>query len=144
VISVDRELRSGVREAVGSSATLIEGDSASPETALRVAREIRPGERVCVFLDSDHSAAHVAAELRAFAPFVSPGCYLIVADSNLPDLADPPSGEQAWTQDHPGIAVDAFLESHPEFARERPDPLFPAPFDFGELSYFPGTWLRRL
>src|SRR5262249_10580801 len=137
------ELHPGVREAVGNRATLIEGDSASPEIAIRVAREIGAGERVCVFLDSDHSAAHVAAELGAFAPFVSPGCYLIVADSNLPDLANTPSGEKAWIQDHPGIAVDAFLESHPEFVRERPAPLFPAPFDFADLSYFPNTWLRR-
>lgn len=44
-------------------------------------------ERVCVFLDSGHTAQHVAAELRHFGPLVSRGCYLIVADSICPGLA---------------------------------------------------------
>jgi len=39
--------------------------------------------------------------------------------------------------------VDEFLAGHPEFSRERPPALFPVGFDFTELSYFPGTWLRR-
>jgi cephalosporin hydroxylase len=143
VIGVDRELRPGVRETIGSRVTLIEGDSASPETTVRVARGVRSGERVCVFLDSDHSTDHVAAELRGFAPFVSSGCYLIVADSILPDLAATPSGEIEWLNSHPRIAVEAFMSSNQDFQRRRPVPLFGAPFDFCDLSYFPDTWLKR-
>ena len=144
VISVELKLRPGVLDAVGSRLTVIEADSASPDIAARVAREIRPGERVCVFLDSDHSESHVAAELEAFAPLVSSGCYLIVADSILPDLVGTPNGKKVWLDDHPGVAVDAFLESNPEFKRERQVPLFPGTCDFGDLSYFRDTWLRRL
>ena len=147
VISVEREFRPGVREAIrqgaGDDVTLIEGDSASLETALRVRQYIRAAERVCVFLDSDHAAEHVAAELRHFGPLVSQGCYLIVADSICPDLARTPQGQSAWSWDHPGKAVDEFLARHPEFSRERPPGLFPAGVDFTELSYFPSTWLRR-
>src|SRR5216684_4585909 len=106
VISIEREFRPGVREAIrqaaGDLVMLIEGDSASPETALQVQRSIRPAERVCVFLDSDHAAQHVVAELRHFAPLVSQGCYLIVADSICPDLAHTPEGESTWSWDHPG------------------------------------------
>jgi cellulose synthase/poly-beta-1,6-N-acetylglucosamine synthase-like glycosyltransferase len=36
-----------------------------------------------VILDSDHSEAHVAAELRLYGPLVSPGCYLICEDTNI-------------------------------------------------------------
>ena len=147
VISVERDLRPGVREALHEAAAdrviLIEGDSAEPETARAVARQIRDGERVCVFLDSDRSARHVAAELANFARLVTPGCYLIVADSICPELARTPQGNAAWAHDHPGAAVDRFLAAHPEFTRERPKPLFGADFDFTELSYFAATWLKR-
>jgi cephalosporin hydroxylase len=147
VISVEREFRPGVRDAIehcaGDYVTMIEGDSALPETAQEVRQNIRPAERVCVFLDSDHMAQHVAAELRHFSPLVSPGCYLIVPDSICPDLARAPQGDRTWSWDHPGTAVDEFLAGHPEFSRERPPTLFPAGVDFTELSYFPNTWLRR-
>src|SRR5262249_3977440 len=46
------------------------GDSASRETAVRVQSLIRPEESVFVFLDSEHSAEHVAAELENYARFV--------------------------------------------------------------------------
>jgi cephalosporin hydroxylase len=117
VISIEREFRPGVREAIrqaaGDQVMLIEGDSASP------------------------------AELRLFGPLVSQGCYLIVADSICPDLAHTPQGESTWSWDHPGKAVDEFLARHPEFSRERPPALFPGGVDFTQLSYFPSTWLRR-
>jgi cephalosporin hydroxylase len=147
VISVERQLRPGVREAIFQDAdavvTLIEDDSADPRTAARVGNLIGAEDRVCVFLDSDHRAPHVRAELENFSRFVSPGCYLIVADSNLAELADTPGGDRAWASDNPGRAVDEFLASHPEFLHERPAPLYPAEFDFTELSYFPMSWLRR-
>lgn len=147
VISVERQLRPGVREAIFQDAdvvvTLIEDDSSAPKTAALVGSLIRAGDRVCVFLDSDHRAMHVRAELENFSPLVSPGCYLIVADSNLAELADTPKGEEAWASDHPARAVDEFLAGHPEFQRERPTPLYPAEFDFTELSYYPTSWLRR-
>ena len=46
-------------------------------------RAAAAGKRTMVILDSDHSAAQVAAELKIYPEFVSPGCYLIVDDSNL-------------------------------------------------------------
>jgi cephalosporin hydroxylase len=147
VISVERNLRPRVRQAIDTAAggvvTLIEGDSGQPETAARVAGEINPGERVCVFLDSDHSAKHVSLELRHLAPLVSPGCCLIVADSICAELAHTPNGDSEWRSDNPGSAVDEFLETHPEFSRERPTPCFSSEFDFTELSYFATTWLKR-
>jgi len=38
---------------------------------------------VMVFLDSDHSMEHVARELKAYGPMVTPGCYMVVDDTNL-------------------------------------------------------------
>jgi cephalosporin hydroxylase len=147
VISVDLLLRPGVREAVeergGGLVTLIEGDSASAETAAQVRRLIRDEERVFVFLDSAHTAEHVAAELELYAPLVTPGSYLVVADTNLPELRDTPNGIIQWAYDHPMAAVDSFLSRHPEFERAHPKPLFAAEQDCAYLSYFAGSWLTR-
>lgn len=68
------------------------------------------GERVMVILDSDHSLTHVAGELEAFAPLVTPGCYLIVEDTNI-------NGHPVYPEFGPGPmeAVLEFLPHHPEF-----------------------------
>jgi cephalosporin hydroxylase len=133
VVSVEIAPRPGVRELLASNAIhLVEGDSASAATAQRVYEQIGPGERVFVFLDSDHSQAHVRSELENYAPLVTPGSYVVVADTIL-------EGE-----DSPGAAVDGFLAAHPEFARDPPSPLFPGQADFGHLSYFAKGWLRRI
>jgi cephalosporin hydroxylase len=90
--------------------TLLAADSAGDE-AVRAAREAAGGgSRAMVILDSDHSARHVRRELDALAPFVSPGCYLIVEDTNLSQsaglrLVDP----------GPLKALDEWLPGHPEF-----------------------------
>ena len=94
------------------------GSSTSPATLDRVRRGISAGERVMVILDSDHRRDHVLQELELYAPLVTPGCYLIVEDSNV-------NGHPAWPGHGPGPmeAIEAFLPTHPEFrvdlARER-------------------------
>ncbi|MGJ5819789.1 CmcI family methyltransferase [Paludibaculum fermentans] len=147
VISVESELRSEVRAAIDEHAaglvTLVEGDSSAPGTGAAVSSLVAPGESTFVFLDSDHHKQHVAGELRNFAPLVSGGSYLVVADSNLAQLAELPNGERTWSQDNPGVAVDEFLEAHPEFRRERFVPTFEDSVDFSGLSYFGNTWLKR-
>jgi cephalosporin hydroxylase len=56
------------------------GDSADPAIVDQV-RQLVGGRRAMVILDSDHSAAHVAAEIEAYGPMVSVGCYLVVEDT---------------------------------------------------------------
>ena len=59
------------------------GSSISDEIVDEVRRRIGGRAPVLVVLDSDHSKTHVLAELRRYAPLVSPGSYLIVEDTNL-------------------------------------------------------------
>ena len=144
VISIDREIRSGVREAVsGEPVTLIEGDSADKAIALQVATLVDGAQTVCVFLDSDHSAEHVRNELQNYSPLVTPGNHIIVADSICAEVAHTPQGDRDWKENYPGKAVDDFIALHPEFERIQPEPLFNGSADFRCVSYFGSAWLRR-
>jgi cephalosporin hydroxylase len=132
VIGVEVAVRPGVREALAEAAvTLVEGDSAAPETVGMVRSLLRPGERVMVVLDSDHSRNHVLAELEQYAPLVTPGSYIVVADTILTG------------SDTPLSAVSCFFERHREFSAEPPEPVYRADTGFGHISYFEHGWLRR-
>jgi len=89
--------------------------------------------RVMVVLDSDHSAGHVTAELEAYHEWVTPGQYLVVEDTNINGRPVP----MTWGGGPgPGVAVDRWLTTHPDFARD------PACERY-LLKFFPGGWLRR-
>jgi cephalosporin hydroxylase len=62
--------------------TYVVGSSSDPDVFARV-KAGAAGKRTMVILDSDHSAAQVAGELKIYPEFVTPGCYLIVDDTDL-------------------------------------------------------------
>jgi cephalosporin hydroxylase len=110
----------------------LHGDSIAPEVVAAVEAEADGLEPVLVILDSNHALAHVQAELRAYAPLVTPGSYLIVEDTNL-------NGNPVLPDFGPGPA-----EALTEFFAEG------APFvvddwceKFG-MTFNPGGYLRRL
>lgn len=108
------------------------GSSTDPRIVDVVAEQVEGMERVMVILDSDHSEAHVAAELDAYAPFVTPGSYLVVEDTNVaghPVFPLHPAG--------PMEALQAFLPGHPEFEVDRECERFYATFN-------PSGYLRRV
>ncbi|MDQ2922050.1 MAG: cephalosporin hydroxylase family protein [Acidobacteriota bacterium] len=59
------------------------GSSTSDEIVQQVRRLTKPGDRVMVILDSDHTAGHVLQELHLYGNLVTVGCYLIVEDTNI-------------------------------------------------------------
>lgn len=120
VISIDVEIRQYNLAAIqahpmSKRVTLIEGNSIAEAVVVKVRELIRSGETVLVALDSNHSYAHVRAELGAYAPLVSPGSYMVVFDGVMEMLADAPSGKPEWASDNPARAVRDFLQTHPEF-----------------------------
>lgn len=148
VIGVDFALQPGAHAALTSHPLahrieLLEGDSTSPQVVRQVKSLIRPGESVLVLLDSDHSRRHVLAELEAYAPLVTPGSYIIVADGIMQDLTDVPGGDPRWIDDNPGAAARHFLASHPEFESVQPPWLFHDGPLTTNITYWPGGWLRR-
>jgi cephalosporin hydroxylase len=142
IISVDIEIRPHNRKAIEEHPlkkriTLIEGDSAAPDTVAKVKSLIGKDEKVMVVLDSNHTRAHVLKELAAYSPLVSPGSYIVAADGNMDELYDVPGGRPEWTTDNPKTAVHEFLASHPEFEMD------PEPTRLGHLTYWPHGYLRR-
>jgi cephalosporin hydroxylase len=141
VVGVDVEIRKYNRLAIESHPlshriTLIEGDSVDSSTLDLVRSHVRPGDCVLVVLDSLHTRAHVAAELEAYAPLVTPSSYLVVFDGVMSVVADAPSAGVDWQTDNPMTAVDEFLARDDGFER---DPIY----DRLGVTYCPGGFLRR-
>lgn len=153
VIGVDIDIRSHNRSALERHdlfdlITLIEGDAASGEVVQQVRNCVSPGETVFVVLDSNHSKTHVLNELRAYAPLVTPGSYILVADGITRRLAglaryqdERPTA--AWKWDNPLAAISEFIDQNPDFELCSPR------FAFNEspltepITYMPGGWIRR-
>ncbi len=127
VVTVDTEIR-GDRP-VHPRVTYLCGSS-TDEAIVADLRRRATGRRTMVVLDSDHSEAHVLAELSRLSGLVSPGCYLVVEDTNFAFAADGGGGA--------GAAVSRFLGSPDgsDFEVDRRPERF-------MLTFQPGGWLRR-
>jgi cephalosporin hydroxylase len=124
VIGVDIDIRAHNRDTIekhpqAARVTLIQGSSIAPETIDRVKAEIPVEATVMVLLDSDHSRDHVLAELRAYAPLVSLGHYLICADTILgfltPDQTPVNRSKVLYPGDEPLSALRTFLAEDGRF-----------------------------
>jgi len=149
VIGIDVDLRPHNRKAIeehelASHITVIEGSSIAPQTLASVEESCKGAKTVLVILDSNHSKRHVLAELTAYAPLVTKGSYLIVADGFKKHLHDVPRGKERWQWDNPFDATEEFLQSHPEFVAEEPK----APYHRAKVSakgsHFLSGFLRKI
>ena len=148
VIGVDIEIRPANRAAIeahplASRISLVEGSSIDGSTVERVTAAIPAGSRVMVLLDSNHTKAHVRAELEAYAPLVTPGSYIVATDGIMCDLHDVPGGRPDWKWDHATAAAAEFAAARPEFVLENPAPPFQEGAIREPVTYWPGGWLRR-
>lgn len=149
VIGVDIEIRPHNRRAIEAhelfgAITLIEGNSVAQEVVAQVRACIRPGDQVLVLLDSNHTYAHVSAELEAYHELVSPGSYIVATDGIMQDLTDVPRGNPTWDRDNPTQAALDFARTHPEFVIEQPAWPFNESNLRANVTHWPGAWLRRL
>jgi cephalosporin hydroxylase len=149
VIGIDIEIRPHNRRAIEAHElapmiTLVEGSSTDLAVVDQVRALVRPGDRVFVILDSNHSKAHVLAELLAYADLVTPGSYIVAADGIMGDLKGAPRSHPDWDWNNPRSAAAEFLRRRPDFIERRPA----APFNEGAVTepvtYWPGGWLQRL
>ena len=149
VVGIDIDIRPHNRAAIESHAlagliTLVEGSSTAPENVQTVRGHVSPGQTTLVILDSDHSYAHVMAELEAYAALVTPGSYIVATDGIMQELADVPRGKAQWTTDNPTFAARDFAARHREFVIEQPSWPFCESELTANVTHWPGAWLKRL
>ena len=122
VVGIDIDIRAHNRAAIEAHPmfrriSLIEGSSIEASVIDRVRALAKNRMRVLVCLDSNHTHAHVLAELRAYAPLVAVGSYCVVFDTVIERLPADMFPDRPWGPgDNPMTAVDAYLADHPEFA----------------------------
>ena len=109
------------------------GSSVDPAVVHRMREAAQAADGpVMVILDSDHSEAHVAAELEAYAPLVTDGSLLLVQDGVIDVLP-------IFAMERPGPlgAIRRFLATHPEFQLDEAlDRRF-------LVTHHPAGWLRK-
>jgi cephalosporin hydroxylase len=149
VIGVDIEIRPPNRKAIETHEmhdhiTMIEGSSVDDVIVGQVRANLKPGERCLVVLDSNHTRAHVLAELRAYAEFTAVDSYIVACDGIMQEVAGAPRTSPEWITDNPQSAVKDFLAERNDFALE--EPAFA--FNEGEIkervTYWPNAFLRRV
>ena len=106
--------------------------STSDECMRELDKRTRPGEKVMVVLDSDHSKKHVRRELELYAPRVTQGQYMVVEDSNI-------NGHPVTRSFGPGPmeAIHDFLQVNREFEIDTKREKF-------MVTFFPDGWLRKV
>lgn len=156
VVGLDIDIRAHNRAALDAhplrhKITLVEGPSTDPATVASIHEMVKPDDRVLVMLDSNHSHAHVLAELEAYAPLVSQGSYCVVFDTIVEDLPPDIFPDRNWNVgNNPKTAVHAWLNEQGHAARTGLDGA-PLRFEIDQMidnklliSAAPHGYLRRL
>jgi len=149
IIGVDILIRPPNRRAIeshelASSIKLIQGDSASAETIVKVKALVKQDQKVLVILDSCHTRDHVMKELNAYSPLVTVGSYIVATDGSMKDLHDVPSGNPEWREDNPAVAAEDFARINSQFLLEQPQWPFNESGLKRNITHWPSAFLRRV
>lgn len=148
VVGVDIEIRPHNRAAIEAHPlfpfiTLIEGSSTDAGTVEQVKAHIRPGEKVLVLLDSNHTKEHVLAELSLYSPLVTEGSYIVAMDGIMEQVVGAPRTQPEWAWDNPRRAALEFVEGRDDFVLEEPPFLFNEGAVQERVTYWPGGFIKR-
>jgi len=119
VIGVDIKLSNHTIEAVRNSVVqdsiiLIEGNSVSNETFLRVKQFINSEDRVLVILDSNHTHQHVYSEMMLYGGLVTSNSFLIVMDTAIEYVDQEHLKDKKWARGNsPLTAVSRYQVENP-------------------------------
>ena len=95
---------------------MLEGSSITEEMVARVKPFTEGKHSIMVCLDSNHTHEHVLSELNFYAPFVTPGSYIVVFDTIVEDLPERYLPNRYWgIGNNPKTAVHEFLKNNDDF-----------------------------
>jgi cephalosporin hydroxylase len=143
VLGLDIDIRTHNRVAIEAhplahKIDMIQGSSVAPDVVAKVLAYASGFERVMVCLDSNHTHEHVLAELRAYAPLTTPGCYCVVFDTFVEDMPSDLFPDRPWTPgNNPKTAVHAYLKENVKFE------IATAVADKLQITVAPDGFLRR-
>lgn len=118
VVAVDIDIRDHNRQAIEAHPMakrlhLIQGSSVDADIVAEVKAMVKGRNRVLLCLDSNHTHDHVLEELRAYAPLVTKGSYVVVFDTLIEDLPEAAIGDRPWGRgDSPLSAIHAYLKEN--------------------------------
>ncbi len=121
VLGIDIDIREHNKEAIlahpmSKKITMFEGSSIDNDMISRVHKFAERGKKVLVFLDSNHTHAHVLAELNAYAHLTSVGSYCAVFDTIIEDMPEDSFSDRPWGKgDNAKTAVWEFLKENHDF-----------------------------
>lgn len=149
VIGVDIEIRPHNRKAIeehflGSYVTLIEGSSIDPNVVAQVRERVAGAQRVMITLDSAHNKDHVLAELRAYAPLISKGSFIVAMDGIMEQVVGASRTSPDWSWNNPRQAALTFVEENPNFVIEDPAFMFNEGTVRSRVTYWPGAFVKRV
>lgn len=99
---------------------MIEGSSTDQQVIDQVVSTSIDKKRVMVLLDSNHTHAHVLAELEAYAHLTSIGSYCVVFDTAIDNLPSEAHEDRPWgPSDNPLTALHEFLKVNPNFVSDQ-------------------------
>ena len=119
VIGIDIEIRPHNRKEIeshplASMITMVEGSSIAPATIEKVRTLVGKADRPLVILDSNHTHDHVLGELRAYAPLVKAGSYVIVLDTIIEAMPPELYPNRPWRKGNsPKSAVWQYMKEMP-------------------------------
>jgi cephalosporin hydroxylase len=125
VLGIDIDIREHNRIALEAHPlfrriSTIEGSSIDQLVIDQVVSTAQGKKNVMVFLDSNHTHAHVLAELRAYAHLTSIGSYCVVFDTVIDDLPSKVHEDRPWgTADNPKTALREFVKDNPNFVSDK-------------------------
>jgi cephalosporin hydroxylase len=123
VLGVDIDIREHNRieiekHPMANRIDMIQGSSIAADIVSQVHEYAKGSKTVMVCLDSNHTHAHVLAELNAYASLVAVNSYCVVFDTfDIPKefLTDRPWGPG----DNAGTAVDEYLLTNDQFVIDK-------------------------